>query len=72
MDKVTRAFKQPEPPIEELIIDRRTLNHIRDVANQIWQETRIPNANLIMFEALHQLMVQKGLKPQFRVEMGHE
>lgn len=43
-----------------LIIDARTMHKIKDIAHRIWIQTRKPNGNLIMFEALKQYMAQQG------------
>jgi hypothetical protein len=67
--KRVRPFGWPPEPIETLIIDASTMNRIRDVANDIWQKTRAPNANLIMFEALRQVMEQAGAKANFTVNL---
>lgn len=48
---------------EVLKLDARALHHIRDMANKIWQRTRKPNANLIMYEALKQFMIREGYEP---------
>jgi hypothetical protein len=62
-----RAFQKPFPPAYNLTIDRAIMNEIRDTANRLWQETHKPNANLIMFEALKQVMSRHGAIANFTV-----
>lgn len=51
-----------------LNIDARAMHKIKDLAHKIWVRTRKPNANLIMFEALKQFMMQQGYEtPAYEV-----
>ncbi len=51
-----------------LKIDARAMHKIKDIAHRIWVQTRKPNGNLIMFEALKQYMTQQGYEtPAYEV-----
>lgn len=52
---------------DKIEINARTMHKIRDIAHRIWVETREPNANLIMFEALRQYIVHQGQEPGFTI-----
>lgn len=64
-----RAFELPEPPQSHVIIDRRAMNEIKDIAHKLYLETRFPNANLIMLEALKQYIERKGAQANFSVNL---
>ncbi len=51
-----------------LKIDAHAMHKIKDIAHRIWVQTRKPNGNLIMFEALKQYMTQQGYEtPAYEV-----
>lgn len=49
------------------VIDQRAMHKIKDIAHKIWMQTRRPNANLIMFEALRLWLWREGYDPGFEV-----
>lgn len=65
----TIEFSLPEPPVNHVTIDKLAMNHIKERAHRIWMETKKPDANLIMFEALKQYMEHKGADANFTVVM---
>lgn len=64
-----RAFQLPDPPQAHVVIDSRALNTIKDIAHKLWMETKLPNANLLMLEALRLYMDRKGAVANFSVKM---
>ena len=48
-------------------IDSRALHRIRDTAHTIWKETRCPNGNLVMVEALRRILILEGYPVSFAV-----
>lgn len=45
------------------------MNEIKDIAHKLYLETRFPNANLIMLEALKQYIERKGAQANFSVNL---
>lgn len=68
MDR-TRAFQNREQ-VTELVLNQRNYSKLKDIAHRIWMDTRAPNANLIMLEALRTMMLEAGLEPKFRIDLG--
>lgn len=65
----TRAFVPPVEPVNHVVIDRRAMNEIKDIAHKIWMAERYPNANLIMLEATRQYIERKGAVANFTVQL---
>jgi hypothetical protein len=65
-----RAFKKPEPPQSEVLIDARAMDRIKDIARRMFREHNIPlTQHQLMFLALFEYMVIKGAHPNFKVEI---
>lgn len=74
MAKPPRAFKLPDPPESEIIITKQVLFHIKDIAHKLIQEDFGPQDTMlhrILYQALHDYMVQRGARPNFVVKL-HE
>jgi hypothetical protein len=48
-------------------IDSMAMHRIRDTAHKVWLETRCPNGNLVMLEALRLILIQEGYPVSFEV-----
>lgn len=57
----------PKPPV--VIIDQSALDNIADIARRIFAEQSEPfNAHRVMFRALSDYMLRKGVTPNFQVK----
>ena len=65
-----KAFQDPAPRSEVVRIDRAAMNEIRDIAHGLWMESKLPNANVLMLEALRRYIVKMGVaEPNFEIVM---
>jgi hypothetical protein len=54
---------------QKIEINKRTLHYIRDIANQIYQRSRKPNANLIMLQAVATWLERQGVDVPYTVRI---
>jgi hypothetical protein len=60
MTNYSRAFSKPLERVDVVTIDEKSLGEIRDIAHRIYSDTRSPNANLVMYQALADYMGRRG------------
>jgi hypothetical protein len=64
-----RFDERPSKPFRvTIVIDNAALHRVRDIAHKIWSETKHPNSNLVLLEALATYINQNGGTAGFRVE----
>jgi hypothetical protein len=63
-----RAFQHPEPPVDELLLDEAALNRIKEIALTHWHEHKKLSQPQLLFMALHDFLVLRGVKPGFTVK----